>query len=1001
MVKTTRLLWFVVLLLASMLGVQAQTDKPIITLHTQMEFGASITLYPKTESYDIPISIDFGDGKLETKNIDPTASGFFSKFQGIVKGEVIKIYAPLTKLEADELQITSIKCEHQDKLKYLSLKTNLITKDRLDLTGAPALETLDLSYNKMSSFDFRPFTALKLLNVSHNEAVGNVLVEGLDNIETIDLSYCDVSVFYPVRLPKLRNLDLNHNALMDLQLGDNYPMLSSLNVSKNELTTLDLSKCVELTQFNCDSNAMTALDVSANVELIRLSCAANKLKSLNVSHNVQLTGLACGFNDGITTLDISNLSKLSDLSCESNKIDFLDFSNTTYLKRLNASDNELSFIDFNSNGGNLQFVDIRNNKNMTACSINFMFMTLPLHNGKAWSANLLIKGCPGAEQSDPSKIVMQSEDTPWIPDVSGDKSATCDQVPIKIIESKNGTMSLTQSTDKYGQDYKPVTDKAYIGRLIKAEVQANEGYEFAGIKVNDKLWRHSQFIISEADANIEPIFLLPSVLVLKVKKGHDLSVAFSVPEGNEGLVVDWGDGVKMPYKVSSTGLTRLEHKALGETIKIEGEIKHAMLDSYPGVGDFDNDLQGIEVQSQPKLESLELFMNPGITALDLKECPNLQELNCEFCGLQTLDVSNLAALKILKCSGNALRALDVKDLIHLEDLGIKKNLISNIDLTNNTELKKLEVHTNELSEIKGLDKLVELEAFNASFNKLTGVDVSKNIKLVTLALSGNQLERLDLTNNVNLVSLHFDKNKIKSLDLSKNINLGVIHCESNGMTACELNDFYFTLPQHKPIPDYQQNFTLFVKEAKSDTHNQAEKAASLIAALKGWKINYEGDGSGCDAAYVEILPVENGALTLQKSDGSEVKSGDKVKIDTPLTIKATANEGFHVAHVRANGKTIEDTTIPYTVKGFTVFQLVIEQGTAVLVPVEENIFSVSEGAILVTGRVKTVSLYDLSGRNIYRADGGDVHRIPVQPGAYILQVVHDQGEAKAYKIIVE
>ncbi|GAD07040.1 Internalin-J precursor [Porphyromonas crevioricanis] len=1001
MVKLTKLQWLVCFLLASILGVQAQTDKPVVTIRTQLEFGSAITLYPKTESYDIPISIDFGDGQLETKNIDPNASGYFSKFEGTVKGEVIKIYAPLTKLEADELKITSIKLLQQDKLKYLSLKKNLITKDQLDLVGAPSLETLDLSYNKMSSFDFRPFTALKVLNISHNESVGNILVEGLEKIETIDLSYCDVSVFYPVRLPNLRSLDLNHNTLMELELGDNYPMLSSLNVSKNELTTLNLSKCTELAQLNCDSNAMATLDVSANVKLVRLNCAVNKLKSLNVSHNTELTGLSCGFNDGISALDISSLGKLSDLSCESNKIDFLDLSNATYLKRLNASGNELAFLDFDANGGSLQFVDVRDNKNMTACSINFMFMTLPVHNGRAWSANLLIKGCPGAEQSDPSKIEMQSEDTPWILDVRGDQSATCDQVPIKIIESKNGTMSLTQSTNKYGQEYRPITDKAYIGRLIKAEIKANEGYEFAGIKVNDKLFRHNRFVISEANSTIEPVFLLPSILTLKAKKGHDLSIAFTVPEGSDGLTIDWGDGVRMPYNISSTSLTRLDHKALGETIKIEGEIKHAMLDSYPQVGDFDNDLQGIEIQSQSKLEILELFMNPGIKKLDLRGCPNLQELNCEFCGIETLDVSNLVELKTLRCSGNELRSLDVKNLVNLEDLGIKKNHISEMDLTANTKLKKLEVHTNQLSDIKGLDKLTELEMFNASFNNLSNIDVSKNGKLTALYLSGNQLEKLDLTNNTSLVSLHFDRNKIKHLDLSKNINLGAIHCESNGMTACELNDFYFTLPQHKAIPDYQQNFTLFVKEAESDSHNQAEKAASLIASLKGWKVNYEGDGTGCNEAYIQILPAENGALSLLKSDGGEVKSGDKVKVDTPLTIKAVANEGFHVKHVRANGKNIEDLTIPYVLKGFTVFQLITQQGTAVWVPVEENIFGISNHTILVNCKAQAVSLYDLMGNTIYKGGKEDSYRIEVEPGAYILQITNNQNNMRAYKVIVE
>lgn len=71
MEKTTKLIWSLLLCFTSALCLNAQTEQNVVILRTKRPFGGTITLFPKTASYDIPIKIDFGDGEIVTKNIDP------------------------------------------------------------------------------------------------------------------------------------------------------------------------------------------------------------------------------------------------------------------------------------------------------------------------------------------------------------------------------------------------------------------------------------------------------------------------------------------------------------------------------------------------------------------------------------------------------------------------------------------------------------------------------------------------------------------------------------------------------------------------------------------------------------------------------------------------------------------------------------------------------------------------------------------------------------------
>lgn len=74
-----------------------------------------------------------------------------------------------------------------------------------------------------------------------------------------------------------------------------------------------------LSYLNCTDMGITSLDVSQQTELSDLRCHNNKLTSLDVSNNHALVTLACD-NNQLSSLDVSKNPKLSTFFCYKNKV---------------------------------------------------------------------------------------------------------------------------------------------------------------------------------------------------------------------------------------------------------------------------------------------------------------------------------------------------------------------------------------------------------------------------------------------------------------------------------------------------------------------------------------------------------------------------------------------------------------------------------------------------------------------------------------------------------
>lgn len=979
---------FLFSLLVSIMGYTQEVSEIKIT--TSKVWGDSFDMWPKSTSKEDAIIVDWGDGTKKEYNIDPEASGYYTKVSGKIVGDTIRVFTKLTELDCADGGVVSLTLTGQPLLEKLLLNKNELTSDKCDFNGAINLTYMDVSNNKLTVMDMRAFEKLEFFVASNNENLSTVLfADGSTALQQISMLDCDISHFYPVELPNLSSLSLANNSLIDIEIAGHYPKLSSLDISGNYINEIDVTSCKELELLNCSNNQFSKLNVAHCPKLLNLFCSDNHLSELNLVNNPLISNLSCN-NNNLAKLDVSMLPNLTSLSCEGNQLKSLDVSKNLFLKTIVCADNLFDFLDF-TNNSRLTKVDCRNNHNMTACSVNYMFSTLWALDREVWSANLLIEGC-NAEGADASEIT--SSDYKWKTDITCDGSVKCDSVVITLTPSEHGTYRLEQPT-QYGQNYKEITTKAMVGTPVKVVAKPEEDYSYKSVEVNDVEITDTLFCPKEASL-IKVNFKSNRVpyITINVNNNTDMSFALAAEEENTPVTIDWGDGALQNYEIGE-GWKRIDGNSAGTTVTITGAVIAANFESYPGMGIWDNQLKGIDISHNNDLVWLSTYMNP-IQSLSVSNCSGLLYLDCAYCELSQLNVTENRLLTNLICYGNEIADLDVSQNESLEELNVKNNHLTELNLAHNLKLIYVDAQNNLLESID-VTTILNLEKLYVSGNKLSTIDLTHNTKLWDLAISNNNLSVLDVSKNPLITKLLCENNRLAALDLINQPELCYLNCGGNGMSACALNDLYYSLPQYPVLEEPIKGYTLWVKGMDGNM-NDAEHAESLIAKGKGWTINYEGDGSGCNEAYVTIKEAENGSVRLLDKDKNEVLSGDKVEKNSVVTIESTPAEGYELESVKANGVRVQDNRfiVDRATEVVAKFMVVTGMGSQ-----SETVISVSgeQGAIYINAPVSAeICVYSMSGIQVFSGTVIGEESIRLPAGNYIVSV--SESEEKVSKILV-
>lgn len=181
-------------------------------------------------------------------------------------------------------------------------------------------------------------------------------------------------------LTGLEELVISRNQLTTLDISKN-TNLAILDCGSNLLTNIDISKNLELDEFKCNDNQLTNLDVSKNIALYLLYLDNNQLTDLDVSKNLNLGGIYCR-NNQLTNLDVSKNPKLSTLQCEDNQLTSLDLSKNPKLMWLECENNQLANLDVSNNPEVLNIYCYNNQLTNLDVSKNLKLSTIDCFNNQ-------------------------------------------------------------------------------------------------------------------------------------------------------------------------------------------------------------------------------------------------------------------------------------------------------------------------------------------------------------------------------------------------------------------------------------------------------------------------------------------------------------------------------------------------------------------------------------------------------------------------------------------
>ncbi len=160
------------------------------------------------------------------------------------------------------------------------------------------------------------------------------------------------------------NASINTNMDAEIQVSEASVFSGAINVSQLYITDLTgIETFTVLTNLNCSGNQLTSVNVSANSALTNLNCSGNQnqLTNLNVTGCTALTFLDCSGNFYyFTNLDVSSCTALTTLNCAYNRLTSLNVSSCTTLTYLDCSNNQIAGLDVSSNSA-LTYLDCSEN----------------------------------------------------------------------------------------------------------------------------------------------------------------------------------------------------------------------------------------------------------------------------------------------------------------------------------------------------------------------------------------------------------------------------------------------------------------------------------------------------------------------------------------------------------------------------------------------------------------------------------------------------------------
>ena len=233
----------------------------------------------------------------------------------------------------------------------------------------------------------------------------------------------------------------------------------------------------------------------------------------------------------------------------------------------------------------------------------------------------------------------------------------------------------------------------------------------------------------------------------------------------------------------------------------------------------------------------------------------------------------------------------------------------------------------------------------------------------------------------------------------------MLHAYGNKLTACEVNDLYASLCSYPKGVKLQTPYSLYITEDKSDPDNDAKHADPVIATIKGWRVNTEGDASGCDQVYVEVAPTTHGTVKLADKQGNEIKpvwnslpthlGYHKVSKGQELNLVIKPEEGYTIDRLTANGEPISGTSIKP--QRYTRVNATFKLTNAVIAPTQSHCIAVSAEGITTLADLAMLTIFTMDGHTYYHKPVVRGELVALPQGSYL--VTAQAGAADEVEVI--
>ena len=518
------------------------------------------------------------------------------------------------------------------------------------------------------------------------------------------------------------------------------------------ITSVDLSNATAITELDLHQNSLSSVDLSKLTALTSLMIGVNEFESIDLSANTELTML--DISDG------KNTGKLASI----------DLSNNTKLTKVVLSGNKLSVLDLSKNPL-VKTLTVLNNE---LASVTFGENTASKHTINLGGNKLTSVDLSGFTTYSGTYLRVRDNELKEI------------VLPGKIgqIWADGNAFTLSQLYALKSQ----ANTLTYASTYTKPEAQQPMVITADGNKVD----LSSEAMLGESAT----VFVWKTSDGTVLVEGTDYTAengVFTFLTAQKDIYCEMTNAefplftAEKPFKTTlvsvdsagcedvGTPAITFEAGAVERTITIglnaAGTVKvdwgDGTLSEQTAAGAYDGWDNGLEFTGIPS----------GIVKI-YGEGVNYFQAFTKYTddaivgGITSVDLSNATAITELDLHQNSLSSVDLSKLTALTSLMIGVNEFESIDLSANTELTMLDISDGK------------------NTGKLASIDLSNNTKLTKVVLSGNKLSVLDLSKNPLVKTLTVLNNELASVTFGENtaskhtINLG-----GNKLTSVDLSGF--------------------------------------------------------------------------------------------------------------------------------------------------------------------------------------------------------------------